>query len=64
MKEADFKIMEYFDYEEGGVWFNVLRRGPSGDYFSLRVFDTLEKAKRCVRLARQYREPIYHYVED
>jgi hypothetical protein len=64
MTNPDYKIQELFDFDEMKPYYKVLKLTPIGEYFFFAQFDELMKAKCCVRMARKYKEPIYHYVED
>jgi hypothetical protein len=46
------------------VYYNVLKLSVMGDYFLMKRCDDLMAAKLCVSMARKYKQPIYHYVED
>jgi len=64
MTDPDYKIKEFFDFDEMKVYYYVLKLSPTGDYFLKKKCDDLITAKDCVRMARKYKNPIYHYVED
>lgn len=64
MTNPDYKIQELFDFDEMKVYYNVLKLSVIGDYFLMKRCDDLMAAKVCVRMARKYKQPIYHYVED
>lgn len=64
MTEPDYKIQELFDFDEMKVYYKVLKLSPTGEYFLIKRFDDLMTARVCVKMARKYKQPIYHYVED
>lgn len=64
MTEPDYKIQELFDFDEMKVYYKVLKLSPTGEYFIIKRFDDLMTARVCVKMARKYKQPIYHYVED
>jgi hypothetical protein len=64
MTDPDYKIQELFDFDEMKVYYNVLKLSLIGEYFFMKRCDDLMAAKDCVRMARKYKQPIYHYVED
>ena len=64
MTNPDYKIQELFDFDEMKVYYNVLKLSPTGEYFLMKRCDDFITAKACVRMARKYKQPIYHYVED
>ena len=64
MTNPDYKIQELFDFDEMKVYYKILKLSPTGEYFFIKRFDELMRAKCCVRMARKYDKPIYHYVED
>ena len=64
MTEPDYKIQELFDFDEMKVYYKVLKLSPTGEYFIIKRFDDLMAARVCVKMARKYNKPIYHYVED
>jgi hypothetical protein len=64
MTEPDYKIQEFFDFDEMKVYYKVLKLLPIKEYVFFAQFNELMKAKDCVRMARKYNKPIYHYVED
>ncbi len=63
MTKPDYKIQELFDFDEMRVYYKVLQLSLTGEYFFVKRFDDLMTAKVCVRMARKYNKPIYHYVE-
>jgi hypothetical protein len=63
MIEPDYKIEEIFDPERMEVYFRVYALNPSTTFVNRR-FDTLERAKDCVRMCREYKNRVFHYVED
>lgn len=60
---ADYKIEERFEPENMRVYFVVYSLGEN-PYLIRRQFDTLREAKSCVRMCRQYKNRVFHYVED
>jgi hypothetical protein len=63
MIDPDYEIEEIFDPERMEVYFRVYALNPSTTFVNRR-FDTLERAKDCVRMCRQYKNRVFHYVED
>jgi hypothetical protein len=63
MIDPDYKIEEIFDPERMEVYFRVYALNPSTTFVNRR-FDTLERAKDCVRMCREYKNRVFHYVED
>lgn len=64
MTEPDYKIEELYDFAEMKVYYNVLKLSPTGEYFFIKKCDELMAAKACVKMARKYKNRIFHYVED
>ena len=64
MTNPDYKIQELFDFDEMKVYYNVLKLSITGEYLFIKRFNELMTARVCVRMARKYKNPIYHYVED
>jgi hypothetical protein len=63
MIDPDYKIEEIFDPERMEVYFRVYALNPSTTFVNRR-FETLDKAKDCVRMCRKYENRVFHYVED
>lgn len=64
MTNPDYKIQELFDFDEMKPYYNVLKLSITGEYLFIKRFNELMTARVCVRMARKYKNPIYHYVED
>ena len=65
MIDPDYKIEEIFDPERMEVYFRVYALNSDRSYtFFNRRFATLEEAKDCVRMCREYKNRVFHYVED
>lgn len=66
MTEPDYKIEECLDRDTVEVYYRVyrMRRQYSPDLATEKIFDTLDEAKKCVRLLRKYKERIFHYLEE
>ena len=65
MTKKNYVIQECLD-DNFKEYFIILTVSGPYDYIlvSPKHFDTLEEAKKAVRLLRKHRQPIYHYVED
>ena len=60
---ADYRIEEIFEPENMRVYFVVYSLGTN-PHIIRSQFDTLEEAKKCVRMCRKYKNRVFHYVED
>jgi hypothetical protein len=63
MIDPDYEIEECFCRKEMRVYFVVYSLGETPSIIGPR-FDTLDKAKDCVRMCRKYKNRVFHYVED
>ena len=66
MKVYDYRIEEYFDFDEMTTYYLIQKYCLAQREYvlhSTKRFGQLMQAKEAIRMLRRYKEPIYHYME-
>jgi hypothetical protein len=66
MTNPDYRIEEYFDFDEMTTYYLIQKYCLAQREYVLQSpkrFGQLMQAKEAIRMLRRYKQPIYHYVE-
>jgi hypothetical protein len=66
MKVYDYRIKEYFDFDEMTTYYLIQKYCLAQREYvlhSTKRFGQLMQAKEAIRMLRRYKQPIYHYME-
>jgi len=66
MTNPDYRIEEYFDFDEMTTYYLIQKYCLAQREYvlhSTKRFGQLMQAKEAIRMLRRYKEPIYHYME-
>ncbi len=66
MTNPDYRIEEYFDFDEMTTYYLIQKYCLAQREYvlhSTKRFGQLMQAKEAIRMLRRYKQPIYHYVE-
>ncbi len=66
MTNPDYRIEEYFDFDEMTTYYLIQKYCLAQREYvlhSTKRFPELMQAKEAIRMLRRYKQPIYHYVD-